>query len=46
VKKQTATSKKIAKIYREERKKPKSKRKARDQIVAIGISMTRKRGKR
>jgi len=43
--KRTATSKKIAKIYREEKKKPKSKRRKRDQIIAMGIHMTRgKRG--
>ena len=44
-KKKDATSKKIQKIYHEERKKPKGKRKSRDQIVAQGINMTR-RGKR
>ena len=44
-KKKSATSRKIAKITREEKKKPKGKRRSRGQIIAMGINMTR-RGKR
>jgi hypothetical protein len=44
-KKRSPTSRKIAKISREERRKPKSQRKSRKQIIAQGINMTR-RGKR
>ena len=44
-KKRSKTSRKIAKITREEKKKPKAQRRKRDQIIAMGINMTR-RGKR